>query len=150
MNKLTHILFILLSFSLFTLNSCKEEGDVKITVDTVEDGMHLTVNAPEMVLSQDKMEETALKFTWSPAQTRKNNGHITYAFKLGLPGFTTATDTIQIKEGVSEYSISHYDLNMLIYSKLGQAYGSTSQLEAEIIAWSEGDYFVKPEISTVK
>ncbi|MGE5393537.1 MAG: SusE domain-containing protein [Candidatus Saccharibacteria bacterium] len=151
MNKLKHILFILLSCSLFSLNSCKEEGDVKITLDTVEDGMHLTVNAPELVLSQEKMEETALKFTWGPAQARKNNGHITYAFKLGLPGFTTATDTIHIPEGVNEYSISHYDLNMLIYSKLGQAYGSTSQLEAEIIASSEGgNFYVKPEISTVK
>lgn len=151
MKKFTTILLILLSCTLFTLNSCEEEGDVKITVDTVEDGMHLTVNNPEMILSQDKMEETALKFTWGPAQPRKNNGKITYAFKLGLPGFTTATDTIHIEEGVFEYSISHYDLNMLIYSKLGQSYGSTSQLEAEIIAWSEGgDYYVKPEISTVK
>lgn len=150
MNKLTTILLILLSCTLFTLSSCEEEGDVKITVDTVEDGMKLTVNEPEMVLSQEKMEETALRFTWGPAQARKNNGKITYAFKLGLPGFSTATDTIQIEEGVFEYTISHYDLNMLIYSKLGVSYGSTSQLEAEIIAWSEGDYFVKPEISTVK
>lgn len=150
MNKLTHILFILLSLCLFSLNSCKEEGDVKITLDTVEDGMHLTVNEPKMDLSQDKMEETALKFTWGDAQARKNNGTVTYAFRLGLPGFTSATDTIRIPAGVKEYSISHYDLNMLIYSKLGQAYGSTSQLEAEIIAYSEGDFYVKPEISTVK
>jgi hypothetical protein len=150
MNKLKYILFMLLSCSLFALNSCKEEGDVKITVDTVEDGMHLTVNEPAMVLSQAKMEETALKFTWGPAQTRNNNGKITYAFRIGLPGFAVATDTVRLKEGVAEYTISHYDLNMMIYSKLGQAYGSTSQLEAEVIAWSEGDHYVKPEISTIK
>ncbi len=150
MDKLKYSLLLLLPFVLFSLNSCKEDEDVKIILDTVEDGMNLTVNTEEIVLSQDKMEETALTFTWDPAQPRKNNGQIKYYFKLGLPGFSTAADKIAIEDGTFEYSISHYDLNMLIYSELGMSYGSTTQLEAEIIAWSEGDYFVKPEISTVK
>lgn len=150
MNKLKYTLLMLLSFALFSLNSCKEDEDVKIILDTVEDGMHLTVNTEEILLSQEKMDETALSFTWDPAQTRKNNGQIKYFFKLGLPGFSKATDTIAIDADVFEYNISHYDLNMLIYSELGMSYGSNVQLEAEIIARSEGDYFVKPEISTVK
>ena len=150
MNKLKQTLLILLSFALLSLSSCQEEEDVKIILDTVEDGMHLTVNTEEILLSQEKMDETALSFTWGPAQTRKNNGQITYFFKLGLPGFSTATDTIAIDADVFEYSISHYDLNMMIYSELGMSYGSNVQLEAEIIAQSEGDYFVKPEISTIK
>ena len=150
MEKLKYTLLIFLSFVLFSLNSCKEDEDVKIILDTVEDGMKLTVDMEEIILSQDKMDETALSFTWDPAQTRKNNGQITYYFKLGLPGFSTATDKIAIEDGIFEYALSHYDLNMLIYSELGMNYGSTTQLEAEIIAWSEGDYFVKPEISTVK
>lgn len=151
MNKLKYTLMILLSFALLSLNSCKEEEeDAKIIVDTVEDGMKLKVNSQDILLSQDKMDETALRFTWGPAQQRKNNGEIKYFFKLGLPGFSKATDTIAIAKDVFEYSISHYDLNMLAYSKLGVNYGSSVQLEAEVIAWSNGEYFVKPEISTTK
>jgi hypothetical protein len=112
--------------------------------------MKLAANAEEILLLQEKMDETALSFTWDPAQTRKNNGLIKYFFKLGLPGFSKATDTIAIEAGVFEYSISHYDLNMLVYSELGISFGSNVQLEAEIIAQSEGDFFVKPEISTTK
>ncbi|HEY3373176.1 MAG TPA: SusF/SusE family outer membrane protein [Prolixibacteraceae bacterium] len=150
MKKLKYTLLILLSFALLSLNSCKEGEDVKIILDTVEDGMNLTVNQEEIVLSQDKMDETALSFDWAPAQERKNNGKISYSFKLGLPGFSTATEKVVIEDGIFEYHISHYDLNMLIYSKLGISFGSTVQLEAEIIASSEGDYFVKPEISKIK
>jgi hypothetical protein len=148
MKKLRYTLPLLLS--VFFLNSCDEGEDVRIVLDTVEDGMNLSVSAEEIVLLQDKMEETALTFKWDPAQARKNNGQMKYYFKLGLPGFSKAADKIAIEDGVFEYSISHYDLNMLIYSRLGMSYGSTTQLEAEVIASSEGDYFVKPEISTVK
>jgi hypothetical protein len=150
MNKLQNIIMILLSSCLIALNSCDEGEDVKIVLDTVPDGMHLTASAEEIVLSQEKMDEPAVTFKWDPAQPRMNNGAITYYFKLGLPGFTKAIEKIKIDPGVYEYSISNYDLNIMAYSKLGVGYGSTAQLEAEIIASSDGDYFVKPEISTTK
>lgn len=150
MNKIKSIIIVLLGSCLFTLNSCKEGEDVKIVLDSVEDGMHLTPSAEEVILSQEKMDEPAITFKWDPAQTRKNNGTITYYFKLGLSGFTKAIDEIQLEPGVNEYSISNYDLNIMAYSKLGVSYGSTAEMEAEIIAWSDGDYFVKPEISTTK
>lgn len=150
MNKLINTLMIIVGFSLFSLTSCNEGEDVKIVLDTVEDGMKLNVSAEEITLSQELMDNTALTFKWNQAQPRANKGTIKYYFKLGLPGFTKATEKIEIAEGVNEYSISHYDLNILAYSKFGISYGSTAQLEAEIIATSEGDYFVKPEISTIK
>ncbi len=150
MNKIIDTITIVVGLSLFFLTSCKESEDVKIVLDTVKDGMNLTVSADKITLSQEAMDKIALTFKWNPAQKRANNGKITYYFKLGLPGFTTATDKIKIEEGVSEYSISHYDLNILAHSKLGVSYGGTAQLEAEIIASSDGDFFVKPEISTIK
>lgn len=150
MNKLRYTIMIFLGFSMFLLNSCDEGEDVKIVLDTVTDGMKLNVNAEEITLSQEKMDETALTFKWNQAQPRANKGKINYFFKLGLPGFTKAIEKIEIAEGVNEYSISHYDLNIIAYSKLGISYGSTAQLEAEIIAASDGDYFVMPEISTIK
>lgn len=150
MNKLINILMIVLSVGLFFFTSCDEGEDVKIILDTVTDGMKLTVSAENVILSQEKMDQIALTFKWNQAQKRANNGTISYYLKLGLPGFATAAEKIKIDEGVSEYSISHYDLNILVHSKLGASYGSTTQLEAEIIASSEGDFFVKPEISTVK
>lgn len=150
MKKLQYIGMILLGICLFAIGGCKETEDVKIVIDTVEDGMHLTASVQKIVLSQEKMDEPAITFKWDPAQARKNNGTLTYYFKLGLPGFTKAIDKIKIEPGVSEYSISNYDLNILAYGKLGVPYGSTVQLEAEIIAWSEGDYFVMPEVSATK
>lgn len=141
---------MLLGCCLFLLGSCGEEEDVKIVLDTVEDGMKLSANVDEITLSQDLMDETAITFQWNPAQERENNGKTTYFFKLGLPGLTTAIDKIEIEEGVFEYSISHFDLNAMLYSKLGMNYGSTTEIEAEIIAWTEGDYFVAPEISSTK
>lgn len=138
------ILVTLLSFS------CQNDGDVTIKLDTVEDGMHIAVNAEEIILSQELMDEIALQLTWGEAQQRANNGEITYYLKLGLPGFTTAIDKIEIEEGVFEYSFNHLDLNLLLYSQLNIPYGSTMELEAEVIAWSEGDFYVVPEISTIK
>jgi hypothetical protein len=126
-----------------------ENKDYAITIDTVADGMHLAVSAEEVALSQDLMDETAVTFTWGEAQPRANNGVITYYFKLGLPGFTTATEKIKIDPGVFTYSLSHGDLNVLAHH-VGIPYGDAAQLEAEIIASSEdGEFFVKPEISTV-
>lgn len=150
MKKIKNIALILLASCLFFLNSCDEGEDVKIVLDTVEDGMQLTASAEELVLSQEKMDEPAITFKWNAAQPRNNNGTIKYYFKLGVSGFSKAIDKIEIASGVTEYSISNYDLNIMAYSKLGVAYGGTAQLEAEIIAWSEGDFFVKPEISTTK
>ncbi len=147
MNKLYNIFVILLSSCFFLLNSCDEGEDVKIVLDSVTDGMQLTPSATDIILSQEKMDDPAITFKWNPAQTRKNNGTLTYYFKLGLPGFTKAIDKITIDAGASEYSISHYDLNLLVHNKLGVNYGNKVQLQAEIVAWSDGDYFVKPEIS---
>ncbi|SHE75309.1 protein of unknown function [Mariniphaga anaerophila] len=145
--KKINIKAIFFVISLLVMASCGDDDDVNIVIDTVEDGMHLTANVDEISLSQDLMNETALTFRWDTAQQRSNNGQITYYFKMGLPGLTTAIDKIEIEEGVSEYSINHFDLNSMLYG-LGVNFGSTTQLEAEVIAWSEGDYFVKPEIST--
>ncbi len=150
MNKIKNTIMIVLGLGLFLLSSCGEGEDVKIVLDTVPDAMKLTVSAQDITLSQEMMDKTALTFKWNPAQTRTNKGKITYYFKLGLPGFTKAADKIELAEGVNEYSISHYDLNILVYSKFGVSYGSTAQLEAEIIASSDGEFFVKPEISTTK
>ena len=126
-----------------------ENQDYAITIDTVADGMHLAVSAEEVALSQDLMDETAVTFTWGEAQPRANNGVLTYYFKLGLPGFTTAIEKIKIDPGVFTYSLSHGDLNVLAHH-VGIPYGDAAQLEAEIIASSEdGEFFVKPEISTV-
>ncbi len=150
MNRLKNIFMMLAVVSLSLLTSCDEGEDVRIVLDTVENEMDLTVSAEDIVLSQEKMDETALIFTWKQAQSRANNGKISYYFKLGLPGFNKASEKIKISEGVNEYTISHYDLNILAYSELGIKLGGSAQLEAEIIADSEGDYFVKPEISTVK
>ncbi|MCE4563473.1 SusF/SusE family outer membrane protein [Maribellus sp. CM-23] len=147
--KRINIRTILFAMSLLVMGSCGDEDDVKIILDTVDDGMLITANVEEIILSQDLMDETALTFHWNPAQERNNNGSITYYFKLGLPGLTTAIDKIEIEEGVSEYSINHFDLNSMLYG-LGVNLGSTTQIEAEVIAWSEGDYFVKPEISKTK
>ena len=94
MNKIQSIIMILLGSCLFLLNSCNEGEDVKIVLDTVKDGMHLTPSAEEIVLSQEKMDEPAITFKWDPAQQRKNNGTITYYFKIGLPGFSQAIDKI--------------------------------------------------------
>ncbi|WP_372653492.1 SusE domain-containing protein, partial [Draconibacterium sp.] len=147
--KKINILFVIFAMSMLLFSSCDEEYDVKIEIDTVEDGMHLTPSVEEITLSQDLMNEPAITFSWDPAQERANNGTITYYFKLGLPGLTTAIDKIELDAGVSEYSISHFDLNATLYG-LGVNYGSSTEIEAEIIASSEGDYFVKPEISTTK
>jgi len=147
--KKINILFVIFAMGMLLFSSCDEEYDVKIEIDTVEDGMHLTPSVEEITLSQDLMNEPAITFSWDPAQERANNGTITYYFKLGLPGLTTAIDKIELDAGVSEYSISHFDLNTMLYG-LGVNYGSSTEIEAEIIASSEGDYFVKPEISTTK
>jgi hypothetical protein len=147
--KKINILFVIFAMGMLLFSSCDEEYDVKIEIDTVEDSMHLTPSVEEITLSQDLMNETAITFSWDPAQERANNGTITYYFKLGLPGLTTAIDKIELDAGVSEYSISHFDLNAMLYG-LGVNYGSSTEIEAEIIASSEGDYFVKPEISTTK
>jgi hypothetical protein len=126
---------------------CRDQDDYSITIDTVADGMHLTVSAEEIVLSEDRLDETAVTFTWGEAQSRANHGVITYYFKLGLQGFTQATEKVEMAPGVFTYSISHWDLNGLAFS-VGIPYGSTAQLEAEVIASSEeGEFFVKPEIS---
>ena len=149
--KIKNIIYTLsfvLAISFFY--GCREEDDnVRIKLDTVEDGMHLSASAEEVVLSQELMDDIALTFQWSPAQVRKNNGTLSYYLKIGLPGFATAIDKIQIEDGVYQYSVAHWELNE-ITSKLGIAYGGTAELEAEIIAWSDGDYFVEPEISTTK
>lgn len=139
---------LLIAATLFAFG-CEDDESVRIQLDTVEDGMLLSVDKEEYVLSQDLMDETAITFKWGPAQTRSNNGVITYYFKLGLPGFETAIEKIEIPNGVYEYSYAHYDLNVLLYSRLGVPLGSTAELEAEIIAWSEGNFYVVPEISTV-
>ncbi|MDR1155726.1 MAG: SusE domain-containing protein [Bacteroidales bacterium] len=126
---------------------CKDQDDYTITIDTVADGMHLAVSAEEIVLSEDRLDETAITFTWGEAQPRANHGVITYYFKLGLPGFPQAMEKVEMAPGVFTYSISHWDLNVLAFS-VGIPYGSTAQLEAEVIASSdEGEFFVKPEIS---
>ena len=149
--KKKNILYgIILVAAIIFACGCEDNNTDRIVMDTVEDGMHLTVSQEEIVLSQDRMDEVALKFTWGEAQPRANNGVITYYFKLGLPDFTTAIDKIEMEDGVFEYSYNQYDLNILLYSKFGVPYGSTVQLEAEIIADSDGDYFVMPEISTIK
>lgn len=140
---------IVLAISLLIMSSCSDDNDVRIVIDSVADGMHLTANVPEITLSQELMDEPALTFSWSPAQERKNKGQITYYFKLGLSGLSPAISKIEIEDGVSEYSISHFDLNSMLHG-LGVSFGSTEEIEAEIIAWSEGDYFVKPELSTTK
>ncbi len=147
--KKINIISVLFAVSLLIFAGCEDEYDVKINIDTVEDGMLLTSNTEEITLSQDSMDYPALTFTWNQAQERINNGQIKYYFKLGLPGFATATDTIPIEEGVFEYSITHFDLNTLLYG-LGINFGSTAEIEAEVIASSDGDFFVKPEISTTK
>lgn len=148
--KKINIKILLLGYCLFLLGSCGEEEDVRIALDTVEDGMELSANVEEITLSQDLMDETAITFQWNQAQERDNNGKITYYFKLGLPGLTTAIEKIEIEESVFQYSISHFDLNAMLYSELGMNYGSTTEIEVEVIAWTEGDYFVDPEISTTK
>ncbi|MFV0377037.1 MAG: SusE domain-containing protein [Mangrovibacterium sp.] len=140
---------IVLAISLLIMSSCSDDNDVRIVIDSVTDGMHLTANVAEITLSQELMDEPALTFSWSPAQERKNKGQITYYFKLGLSGLSPAISKIEIEDGVSEYSISHFDLNSMLHG-LGVSFGSTEEIEAEIIAWSEGDYFVKPELSTTK
>ncbi|MBN2173205.1 MAG: SusF/SusE family outer membrane protein [Bacteroidales bacterium] len=150
MRKIKDIFMILFCSSMLLFNACDEGEDIKIVLDTVADGMQLTPSSEEIVLLQERMDEPAITFQWSPAQERSNNGTITYYFKLGLPGFSKSIDKIQIEPGTFEYSLSHYDLNILAYGKLGVSYGSTAQLEAEIIASSDGDFFVKPEISSVK
>lgn len=140
------IVMSLLAVSLFI--SC-DEKDERISIDMVEDNMSLAVNAEDIILSQELMNDVAVTFTWNKAQERINNGEITYYFKLGLPGFTKSIDKIEIDKDVFTYSINHFDLNLMLYGKFGIPYGSTTELEAEIIAVSEGDFFVKPEISKV-
>ncbi len=135
---------------LFTLGSCDQGEDVTITLDTVEDGMHLTATPDTVVLSREKMDDTAVTFSWDPPQTRKNNGTVTCYLKLGLAGMTTVTGKIELTDSVYRYSISNWDLNSIAHDDLGVAYGNTITLEAELIADSEGDYFVKPEISTTE
>lgn len=135
---------------------CNSEQEF-YTVDTVKDGMQLSVSKDTVSLSQENLDEPAVTFTWSPAQERKNNGTITYYFKIGLASDDMATaidkieltkDLYQYVDGVYRYSISNWDLNEIIHN-LGLNYGVTAELKAEIIAYSDGDYYVMPEVSTV-
>ncbi|MDR2449929.1 MAG: discoidin domain-containing protein [Prevotellaceae bacterium] len=140
---------LLLLGTLLCFSGCRDQDDFSITIDTVEDGMHLAVNAEEIVLSQDLLDDPAVTFTWGEAQPRANNGVITYYFKLGLPGFTKAIEKIEMAPGVFTYSLSHWNLYTLLHNELEIPLGSGAQLEAEVIASSdEGEFFVKPEIST--
>lgn len=154
MRKIYYYLLLLFAAVLF---GCNSEQEI-YTVDTVTDGMKLSVSKDTVSLSQAKMDEIALTFSWNAAQVRKNNGKITYYIKIGLASDEMAvgtkiklTDSLyQYSNGLYQYSITHWGLNELVHNDLDVNYGVSAEIKAEIIAESEGDYYVKPELSTAE
>ncbi|MFA6813447.1 MAG: SusE domain-containing protein [Bacteroidaceae bacterium] len=150
------IYWSLLLLIVVVLTGCNSEQEY-YAVDTVQDGMLLSVSKDTVSLSQNQPDETAVTFSWNSAQVRKNNGITTYYIKIGLASDTMATATkvelteslYQYADGAYQYSISNWDLIEIVHN-LGINYGVAAKLKAEIIAESDGDYYVKPEISTVE
>lgn len=154
MKKIYWNLLLLIAAVLWT--GCNSEPEYYV-LDTVEDGMHLSASKDTVTLFQDELDLPAVTFNWKPAQQRKNNGAITYYFKIGLASdeMVTSIDKVELTEdlyqqvnGAYQYSILTWELNEIINKSLGIGYGNTVELMVAVIADSEGgSYYVKPEVS---
>lgn len=146
MKKILFALFA--AVQLLFMASCSDD-DIRFGIPSVDDQMHLTPSVSELTLSQDLGSQTALSFSWGPAQNRGEGIKYNYYFKMDLEGsnFENSIDKIHIEDGQNSVSFTHKQLNS--YLKMwGVMPGMSSVVQGEIIAEAVGgDKYLKPEVS---
>lgn len=109
----------------------------------------MTSSVDEVVLSQDRDKEEAVKFTWSKGYEYNDNVKVTYCFKIDIAdnGFATATELEVLGEDVFEKSYTVEELNDLCLEQWNITPGENVRLEAEVIARHTADRFIMPQVA---
>lgn len=142
----------ILKYMLFCLPilaaGCSDD-DLRFSIDTPEDTMHIAATPDDVVLKHNLKNQTAVTFTWGDAAQREGVESMKYYFKMDIAENDFATSIPKVEIVGNSISYSHYELNQMLGS-WGVAPGETAMVEAEIIAQPEGtEKYMKPEVSKV-
>jgi hypothetical protein len=145
--KIGHILILFaLSVELIGCNS----DESLFTLNTPEDKIQLT-SSPDstLILSKEKADENALKFTWNEA-SNLDAKEIDYYFKIGLEGNgSMTTDTTRLSSGQTSLFMTNAQLNRLL-TNWNVTAGVPVAVEATLLAIPKGtSTYEKPEKSSV-
>lgn len=144
-------IFFLLAMLSCLVVGCEDE-DMRYRIERPDDTMLLQVSHEYVELDQKLSRKEAVAFSWNGVTNAPEGAKVTYYFKMDIADnfFGSAIEKMKIPEGEYSVSFTHKKLNALLASwKI--APGEKATLEAEVIAEMEGsDYYVKPELSTVR
>ncbi|GAB6013186.1 SusE domain-containing protein [Viscerimonas tarda] len=104
---------------LISLCSCDEEETNRVEYPDFQHPMSVTASQSNLVLEEDKADQTAITFTWTEGNNRGSGTSLKYVVNLGLQLESGVRElpAIEIPDGQHSLSYTHEELNELLLAK---------------------------------
>lgn len=132
---------------------CKDDDDDENPYN--ENALALNASIDTLILSENKLNDIAITFSWNEGIDHGPDFTTSYLFKMDLfgnnfskdPEYASATETETYDKTINTRSFTHEELNDLILYHWNIFPGDETDIEARIVAKLDGPKFVYPEIA---
>jgi hypothetical protein len=104
---------------LISLYSCDKEETNRVEYPDFQNPMSVTASQSNLVLEEDKADQTAVTFTWTEGNNRGQGTSLKYVVNLGLQLESGVRElpAIEIPDGQHSLSYTHAELNEMLIDK---------------------------------